>query len=232
VATLRTIVAALALALLLRVVLYQPFTIPSASMEPGLVEGDYILVSKFSYGWSRASIPFSPPLFPGRVLGRAPDRGDVIVFKSGPAGTAVIKRVVGLPGDRIQVRGGEVLVNGRALPQTALARVAGERGPAALIQERMPEGRSYLTLDRGSGREGDDTDAHRVPADSYFVMGDNRDDSLDSRWPLGMGMGYVPAEAVVGEAQLILLSWDAGASLFKPWTWFSLQTDRLVRRIS
>lgn len=227
-------VVALGLALLIRVILYQPFTIPSASMEPGLAEGDYVMVSKFSYGWSRASLPFSPSILRGRILGRNPVRGDVIVFKSVEGGQAVIKRVIGAPGDRVQLSGGAVLINGAAVPRTVLgvSERGGARPPAAVVQERKPAGGAYLTLDQGPGREGDDTEVFVVPADHYFVLGDNRDDSLDSRWPPGFGMGYIPAENIVGEAQLILLSWDPGASLFKPWTWFSLQSDRLLKRLS
>jgi signal peptidase I len=226
-----TVVVGLALALGVRVLAYQPFTIPSASMEPGLVEGDYILVSKFSYGWSRASLPFSPPVGRGRLLGRDPELGDVVVFKADEGqGVAVIKRVIGLPGDRVQVRGGTVFVNGAAIAQ-APARGADGEGPA-LIREFKPTGAAYLTLDRGPGREGDDTEVFHVPPGRYFVMGDNRDNSLDSRWPAGWGMGFVPAEALVGEAQLILLSWEPGASVLKPWTWVRFQGGRALKRLS
>ena len=233
--TVRTVGLGLSAALLLRVVFYQPFTIPSSSMEPGLVIGDYILVSKFSYGWSRASLPFSPPVFDGRLFGRAPARGDVVVFRAtDDPQKIVVKRVIGAPGDRVQVRDGAVLVNGRPLaasrPRLALDRDAGlevlER------RERAPGGRTYRTFDRGPGHEGDDTGVFTVPAGRYFLMGDNRDNSLDSRWPPEAGgMGLVPAENLVGEAQLVLLSLRPGASLWRPWTWFSLAGDRFGRLI-
>jgi signal peptidase I len=229
----RTVVIALALAVLMRTVFYQPFTIPSASMEPGLVEGDYIAVSKFSYGWSRASLPLSPPVFSGRIFGRDPRRGDVVVFRSAADGrTAVIKRVIGLPGDKVQVRGGAVFVNGEAIPRRALGTSETGRVPAALVQESKPSGRPYLTLDQGPGRQGDDTAVFETPVGSYFVMGDNRDNSLDSRWPVGFGMGFIPAENVVGRAEMILLSWEPGASVVKPWTWVRLQRGRLLKRVS
>lgn len=233
-ATVRTVSVGLLLALLLRVVFYQPFTIPSASMEPGLVEGDYIMVSKFSYGWSRASLPFSPPIFRGRIFGRGPDRGDVIVFMAGAdRRTATVKRVIGLPGDRVQLSGGVVRINGATLPRKVLGGADdGDASAAVVVQEREPAGRAYLTLDRGLGHEGDDTEVFVVPAGCHFVMGDNRDNSLDSRWPSGFGVGFVPAENIVGEAQLILMSWEPGASLLKPWTWFSLQPDRRLKRVS
>lgn len=234
-ATVRTVVVALALALLIRVVLYQPFTIPSASMEPGLVEGDYIMVSKFSYGWSRASLPFSPPVFHGRLFGRNLARGDVMVFRSPSDGqTAVIKRVIGLPGDRVQVRDGAVILNGRPLPRAPRGEAADRDAGARVlrVEERTRDGRAYSTFDRGPDHEGDDTGVYTVPAGRYFVMGDNRDNSLDSRWPAGFGQGYIPAENIIGEAQLILLSWEPGASLLKPWTWFKLQPHRMLKPLA
>lgn len=251
----KTIVYALLIALVLRVVLFQPFTIPSASMEPALYEGDYIIVSKFAYGWSRNSIPLSPPLFNGRVFGRAPTRGDVVVFKlpreePGKGHPDYIKRLIGLPGDRIQVKQGQVFINGAGVP-----RVAAGVGPAscpnaygvtpgvARFSETLPSGKKVITNDctRDVG-DADNTATYVVPANCYFMMGDNRDNSLDSRFPpdqpggegerlcgwnhdvdskvgFGMGVGFVPAENLVGRADLILLSWRPGASLFKPWTW-------------
>jgi len=246
----KTVAYALAIALVLRVLLFQPFTIPSASMEPNLYQGDYIIVSKYSYGWSKHSIPFSPPLFDGRILGKAPTRGDIIVFKL-PRDPNVdyIKRLIGLPGDKVQVRGGVVYINGKPLPRKELPSALVDTGygtiRAGRFEETNPEGRKYATQDYGPDSDADNTGVYTVPAGCYFFMGDNRDNSLDSRFDPGVsafktgpgtckwdyandqyigmqeGVGFVPAENLVGRAQLILLSWNADAHLFKPWTWFT-----------
>jgi signal peptidase I len=235
--TARTLGGGLALALVLRVVFFEPWTIPSASMEPGLLTGDYVVASKWDYGWSRWSIPFGPPLFHGRVFGHDPQRGDVVIFKlpRDPSQTYV-KRIIGLPGDRVQVRGGTVFVNGRGVARTP-AGFTSDPDPlqAGLRVERVvehrPDGRAYVTFDQGPGHEGDDTGVYVVPQASYFAMGDNRDNSLDSRWPQAVGVGFVPAENLVGKARVVLWSWKPGASLFKPWTWFDLDWSRLVRHV-
>ncbi|SFJ74846.1 signal peptidase I [Caulobacter sp. UNC279MFTsu5.1] len=246
----KTVAYALGIALVLRVLLFQPFTIPSASMEPNLYQGDYIIVSKYSYGWSKHSIPFSPPLFDGRILGKAPTRGDIIVFKL-PRDPNVdyIKRLIGLPGDKVQVRGGVVYINGKPLPRRELPSALVDTGygtiRAGRFEETNPEGRKYATQDYGPDSDADNTGVYTVPAGCYFFMGDNRDNSLDSRFDPGVsafktgpgtckwdyandqyigmqeGVGFVPAENLVGRAQLILLSWNADAHLFKPWTWFT-----------
>ena len=231
----RTAGAGLAIALALRIVVFQPFTIPSSSMEPGLVTGDYIVVSKLAYGWSRASVPFDPPLPAGRLLGRTAQRGDVVVFRlpRDPAQTW-IKRVIGLPGDRVQVRAGQVFVNGQALPQAPIGPTPDHDAPdrtVLAVGEHAPDGRAYVTYDGGPGQAGDDTDTYVVPAGQYFVMGDNRDNSLDSRWPRDLGVGLLPAENLVGRARFVLVSWRQGASLFKPWTWPDLQWDRSFKPI-
>jgi len=233
--TSRTLLAGLAVALALRVVIFQPFTIPSSSMEPGLVTGDYIVVSKFAYGWSRASLPFNPPLPAGRLWGRSPERGDVVVFRlPRDPGQTWIKRVIGLPGDRIRMRGGQVFVNDAPLPQTPLAMVQDHDDPSRTVlaaRERQPSGRTYVTYDGGPGQPGDDTEVYVVPEGRYFMMGDNRDNSLDSRWPRELGVGLLPAENIVGKADLVLASWKPGAALYKPWTWLNIQWDRLARPI-
>ena len=246
----KTVAYALGIALVLRVLLFQPFTIPSASMEPNLYQGDYIIVSKYSYGWSKHSIPFSPPLFDGRILGKTPTRGDIIVFKL-PRDPNVdyIKRLIGLPGDKVQVRGGVVYINGKPLPRRELPSALVDTGygtiRAGRFEETNPEGRKYATQDYGPDSEADNTGVYTVPENCYFFMGDNRDNSLDSRFDPGVsafktgsgackwdfandqyigmqeGVGFVPAENLVGRAQLILLSWNADAHLFKPWTWFT-----------
>ncbi|MDP1631538.1 MAG: signal peptidase I [Caulobacter sp.] len=222
----KTVVYALLIALVLRVFLFQPFTIPSASMEPNLLKGDYIIVSKYSYGYSRYSIPFSPPLFKGRLFEQQPTRGDIIVFKL-PADnhTDYIKRLIGVPGDRIQVKAGVVYVNDKV--NARLAQGPGDPdtcwngSTVQRFQETNMIGRSYMTYDCGPRGDVDDTGVYIVPEGNYFFMGDNRDNSLDSRVaPEASGVGFVPAENLVGRARIILLSWNGDASLFKPWTWF------------
>lgn len=221
----KTVAYALLIALFLRVLFFQPFTIPSASMEPTLLEGDYIIVSKYSYGYSRHSIPFSPPIFKGRIMERTPERGDIVVFKLPRDGrTDYIKRLIGLPGDRIQMREGRLWINGKEIPRTELPPVMIDSGfgftrNVQRFQETFPNGKTFVTYDFGPDGEVDNTPTFVVPEGHYFFMGDNRDNSLDSRVPTEIGVGYVPAENLVGKAQIILLSWNPGASLFKPWTW-------------
>ena len=221
----KTVVYALLIALVLRIVLFQPFTIPSASMEPTLLEGDYIIVSKYSYGYSRHSIPFSPPIGDGRLFERTPERGDIIVFKLPRDGhTDYIKRLVGLPGDRIQVKDGALHVNGKAVTREPLGpgvtEFAGGYTRTVMRYKETQGAHTYTTYDFGPDSDVDNTGVFIVPERHYFFMGDNRDNSLDSRVPREqMGVGMVPAENLVGKAQIILLSWNREAALFKPWTW-------------
>jgi signal peptidase I len=221
----KTIVYALLIALVLRILFFQPFTIPSASMEPNLYEGDYIIVSKWSYGYSRHSIPFSPPLFEGRIMGRPAERGDVVVFKLPSDGhTDYVKRIIGVPGDRVQMKEGLLYVNDELVRRDPLSPVRTDTGygirEIARYQETLAGGRKFVTQDFGTDGDLDNTEVYIVPEGYYFTMGDNRDNSMDSRVPpAGSGVGYVPAENLVGKAQIILLSWKPEASIFKPWTW-------------
>ena len=249
----KTVAYALLIALALRVLLFQPYTIPSASMEPNLYEGDYIIVSKFSYGYSKHSIPLSPPLFRGRIFNHAPTRGDIIVFKLPREAASnredYIKRLIGLPGDHIQVKEGLLYINDKPIVRTPEPPGTedmgnGVIGQVARYQETLPGGRTFLTNSYGNDGPADNTGVYVVPPHCYFMMGDNRDNSLDSRFdpempanltgsatcswdpsvdkymPNDAGVGFVPEEDLVGRARLILLSWRPGASLFKPWTWF------------
>jgi signal peptidase I len=245
----KTVVYALLIALVIRVLLFQPYTIPSASMEPNLYQGDYIIVSKWSYGYSRNSIPFSPPIFGGRLFFRPPTRGDIIVFKLPRDGhTDYIKRLIGMPGDRIQMRAGYLFINGKPLgEQLVRTTVSDDRGlPERVewVRETNPEGRSYSTQVHGRSEAADNTGVYVVPPHCYFMMGDNRDNSADSRFDPGLppedsrlggcgwdssldsavnydtGVGFVPEVNLVGKAQIIILSWSENASIFKPWTWF------------
>ncbi|WGM31176.1 signal peptidase I [Brevundimonas sp. NIBR11] len=233
--TVRTVGVALLAAVAIQTVIFQPFTIPSASMEPGLVVGDYLVVSKAAYGWSRASMPFNPPLPSGRLFAHLPKRGDVVVFRrpSNPQETW-IKRVIGLPGDTVQVTDGVVSVNGVSIAQRALGPgldLDQPGRPVDQIEERQADGRTYVTFDGGQGLEGDTRPAQVVPEGQLFVMGDNRDNSLDSRWAPDIGVGLLPVTNVVGKAEVVVASWKPGAALWKPWTWFNLRSGRLMQKI-
>lgn len=222
----KTVVFALLIALVLRVLFFQPFTIPSASMEPNLYEGDYIVVSKWTYGYSKHSIPFSPPLFDGRILGKAPARGDIVVFKLPRDNkTDYIKRLIGLPGDRVQMRDNVLYINDQAVPDAVVSQSEFEDvfGPRQVMRKRetLPGGRTFAIQDYGPGGDLDDTPVFEVPAGHYFFMGDNRDNSIDSRVGIAGGVGMVPEENLVGKAEIILFSWSPGASLFNPVSWFA-----------
>ncbi|HYC98423.1 signal peptidase I [Brevundimonas sp.] len=222
----KTIFFALLIAFVLRVLLFQPFTIPSASMEPNLYEGDYIVVSKWSYGYSKHAIPFSPPLFEGRLFAREPKRGDIVVFKLPRDNkTDYIKRLMGLPGDRLQMINNVLFINGTAVKDVELSRqdVQNLYGaqPTIQLRETLPEGREFNVQDWGPNNVSDNTPVFEVPAGHYFMIGDNRDNSQDSRFDIAEGVGYVPAENLIGKAEIILFSWSPGASLWNPVSWFS-----------
>lgn len=231
----KTLAFALLLALGLRTVLFQPFTIPSDSMEPALRNGDYMLVSKFDYGFSRFSPPIALPLGERRLLGRRPQRGDVIVFKLPRDGsTDYVKRLIGLPGDLVQVVHGVVRLNGQPLAQRALGPAPDPDNPArivTLVRETLPDGRNYLTFHEEADHHGENTQAFVVPEGQYFFMGDNRDNSADSRWPMEVGVGFVPAANLEGRARMVLLSWRAGAAILKPWTWLDLDWRRFFKPV-
>lgn len=221
----KTIAFALIIAMVLRILLFQPFTIPSASMEPNLYEGDYIVVTKWSYGYSKHSVPFSPPLFEGRIMDRAPQRGDIVVFKlPRDDRTDYIKRLIGLPGDRIQMIDNVLHINGAPVQDVT---ITGEQLTTMYGQqitqatETLPGGRSFRIQDFGPGGDLDNTPVFEVPAGYYFMMGDNRDNSIDSRVDESAGVGFVPAENLIGKAEIILFSWEPGASLWNPVSWFS-----------
>ncbi|MGO4449466.1 MULTISPECIES: signal peptidase I [unclassified Phyllobacterium] len=233
--TISVIVQALLLALVIRTVLIQPFNIPSGSMRPTLLEGDYLFVSKFSYGFSKYSIPLSPNLFSGRIWGSEPLRGDVAVFRT-PADTSIdyIKRVIGLPGDKVQVREGVVYINGVAVPRVKVGQinnpdVTEKPFPIDVYRETLPNGVTYDTLDLIPNGLGDNTREFTVPAGQFFMMGDNRDNSADSRFELGT----VPLENFIGRANIIFFSIADKASPLEIWRWpTEMRFDRLLRSVN
>lgn len=236
--TLSTVLWALGIAVVLRTFIFQPFTIPSGSMYPGLMEGDYVITSKYSVGYGKhAAEPFPFPDVKGRLLGRGPERGDVVVFRPEGIGQNYIKRVIGLPGDRIQMSEGRLRINGEAVPTEMLnteeythlvdGRVSGNY-TVERLRETLPNGETHIVYDGRKNTRDDDTDVFTVPAGQYFMMGDNRDFSGDSRTP---AVGYVPAENIIGRAEFILLSVNEDFSLFKPWTWFNLRGSRFFKRV-
>ena len=219
--TVSVIVQALLLALVIRTFLFQPFSIPSGSMRPTLLEGDYLFVTKWAYGYSKHSLPFSPNLFEGRIWASQPERGDVAVFKFPPNPLLdYIKRVIGLPGDRIQMRGGQLFINGEAVKREKTGEIDNPditemNRPVEVWRETLPNGVSYDTLDLTPNGIGDDTREFVVPEGHYFMMGDNRDNSTDSRF----SVGYVPEDHLVGRANVIFFSIAGGASPLEIWRW-------------
>jgi len=223
--TVKVIIHALILALIVRVFIYQPFNIPSGSMKETLLIGDYLFVSKMSYGYSKYSFPFSPDLFDGRFIGDAPERGDVAVFKlPSDNETDYIKRVIGLPGDTVQMRDGTLYLNGKMIPKVRDGSFAtkdyyGRSVVVPRYKETLPNGIVYHVLDTDPEGPFDNTGIFRVPEGHFFMMGDNRDNSSDSRARRGVGVGYVPLENFVGRAEVLFFSADETWSIFKPWNW-------------
>lgn len=228
----KTIVYAALIAIGIRTVAFEPFNIPSGSMIPTLLVGDYLFVSKFSYGYSRHSMPFSPNLFQGRIWGAMPQRGDVAVFKL-PRDTRqdYIKRIIGLPGDTIQVRQGVLHINGSAVRLERMGPFVvegdGPRMTVELRREFLPGGRAHLIIEQSDDAPLDNTPVFTVPEGHVFAMGDNRDNSLDSRVPSAVGM--IPWENLVGRAEFIFFSVDGSARIWEVWNWpFAIRWTRLL----
>jgi signal peptidase I len=205
----------------IRVGLFQPFNIPSGSNMPTLLIGDYLFVSKYSYGYSHYSLPFSPPIFTGRILSRPVERGDVVVFRlPKDDSTDYLKRVVGLPGDRIQMIGGVLNINGQPVKRERIEDFTSDEDgapqPIRQYRETLPNGVTYTTLALMEKGFFDNTQVYTVPPDHYFMMGDNRDNSTDSR--MLSAVGYVPYENIIGKAQIIFFSIRGGEVSRWPWT--------------
>jgi len=247
--TIKTIVYALLIAGVFRTLFFQPFWIPSGSMKDTLLIGDFLFVNKMAYGYSRYSCPFSMCPFSGRILGGQPDRGDVVVFRHPVSGADFIKRLVGMPGDKIQVKGGVLFINGQEAkqePNGVFEEVFEPQGPVrneprcangavglgAICEkhrstETIPGGPSHSVLNIRTS-SADDTGIFTVPEGHYFFMGDNRDNSTDSRFPQSVGgVGYVPFENLIGRADRIMFS-SAGRSMLFFWTW---RSDRFFKGI-
>jgi signal peptidase I len=237
--TVKTVVYAVLIALFIRTVAYEPFNIPSGSMVPTLLVGDYLFVSKYSYGYSYHSLPLSPPIFPGRLFADPPERGDIAVFKlPSDNETDYIKRVIGMPGDRIIVRQGRLYINGRLVQRDRIENYVDRDSGATFPQfvETLPNGRTHRILEIGGDTAPlDNTREYVVPAGHYFMMGDNRDNSADSRVLRGMDsrwVGYVPAENFVGRAEIIFFSTDGTAGWWRFWRWIpAMRFDRLFQVI-
>ena len=224
---------AILIAIIIRTFFFQAFFIPSSSMEPTLLVGDRIFVSKFSYGYSKHSFPFSLPLINERVLFSEPELGDIIVFKT-PENLRIdyIKRLVGLPGDKIQMRDGILHINDIPVKRKKIRSETklinnGQIRNVLVYEETLPNNVSYETFDMGNTRA-DNTSEIFIPEDSYFFMGDNRDNSKDSRF-----VGSVPKNNLVGKAQIIFFATEGGSTILEFWRWpFDIQIDRLFKMIN
>jgi signal peptidase I len=250
----RLVLTVAILAWVVRSFIFTPFSIPSGSMLPTLWIGDYLVVAKWPYGYSRYSFPFHFPAFDGRILSHLPKRGDVVVFvPPGHESEDYVKRVIAIPGDTVAVQGGRLVLNGRVVrrddkrpvnipvsanspcrvvpPARPMVAVSGNQRSCVYqsYSETLPNGASYRVFDQVSDGMADNFPETRVPDGQLFLMGDNRDDSLDSRFSIPEGgIGLVPMENVVGRASVLFWSTDGSSSYLKPWTWFTaLRGSRL-----
>ncbi len=235
--TAKTIFYAVLIALLIRSLAFEPFNIPSGSMIPNLLVGDYLFVSKYSFGYSKHSLPLSLPVFPGRVLSKEPARGDVAVFKLPRDNeTDYIKRVIGLPGDSIQVLRGELYINGKPVIRKKIENFIDLDAGKSWSQyvETLPNGKKYRVIEQLENFSPlDNTPVYRVPANHFFMMGDNRDNSADSRVQSGPDrVGFVPIENFVGRAEVLFFSTDGSASIWEIWKWIpAMRLGRFFKAI-
>ncbi len=248
--TIKTVVYALLIAGIFRTLFFQPFWIPSGSMKDTLLIGDFLFVNKMAYGYSQYSCPFAMCPFSGRIFASEPERGDVVVFRHPVSGADFIKRLIGLPGDTVQMQGGRVILNGQEVPQEAAGtfeEVFERQGPmgqyprcengpvgeggtctSSRYTETLPNGVAHDVLNIVDNGGADDTGVFTVPPGHYFFMGDNRDNSQDSRFAQSSGgVGMVPAEYLIGRADRIMFS-SAGRSMLYFWTW---RADRFFKAV-
>ena len=231
----KTIFYALIIAIIIRSLFIQPFYIPSSSMEPNLLIGDRLFVTKYSYGYSKHSFPFSPPIFNGRLFSNKPKMGDVVVFKTTRDNrTDFIKRLIGLPGDSIQFINGDLYINNNQVPKSIISKTdviyCGSQIEVDTFDEKLPNGINHKTV--YSKNNSEDTDLFVIPKKHYFFLGDNRDCSADSRRLADLG--YVPEQNLVGKAQFIFFSSDFRiGSIFSFWKWHkTIRFDRFFKRIN
>ena len=219
----KTAMLAVLLALFIRTFFFEPFNIPSGSMLPTLQVGDYLFVSKTAYGYSKYSFPFGLADFEGRFMEEKPKRGDIIVFRQPPHPSIdYIKRLIGMPGDTIQVKQGRLYINGKMVDRepVGLQRLKSPEGVNENLMEyieTLPGGTIHKIYEESDSEPLDNTEEYVVPEGHYFMMGDNRDNSADSR--VKDTVGFVPEQNLVGRAQVLFFSIDETASVFKPWTW-------------
>jgi len=237
---LSTVLWALGIAFVLRTFIFQPFHIPTGSMMPNLLAGDYIITSKYSVGYGRhAATPLPFPVKEGRLFESAPERGDVLVFRPEGGKNTFIKRLVGLPGDQVQMINGLLHINGEKVPVERLAMEnftsAGRDFTADVFMETFENGNAHRIYDTQKNSPSDTTRIFTVPSGHYFLMGDNRDNSSDSRVEVSSnglgGAGLVPLENIIGRAEIVLLSVDEGFVIYKPWTWLNMRGDRWFKKI-
>lgn len=232
----KTTFIAILLAMLIRTFLFEPFNIPSGSMIPNLLVGDYLFVSKYSYGYSRHSFPFGMAKFEGRINASQPEQGDVVVFKL-PTDTSIdyIKRVIGMPGDTVQVINGRLYINDKRIDRESTGMAEYDNGfgqpvKVTVYKEKLPNGVIHTIYEEGDDMQLDNTEKFTVPENHYFMMGDNRDNSRDSRVP--ELVGYVPFDNLVGRAEIIFFSTNGSANIIEFWKWpRTVRYDRLLMHI-
>lgn len=233
--TIIVVIEALIIALVFRTFLFQPFSIPTASLQPSVLIGEYVLSSKYTWGYGQYSFPLGLVPFNGRILGREPNRGDIAVFRPVPQKADYIKRVIGLPGDTIQVTGGILQINGTPVEREFIEQSTdtdsfGRSVPVKVYRETLPNGVTHLINEISDEGPMDNTQEYVVPAGHYFMMGDNRDRSQDSR--VLSAVGYVPASNLIGKAEVRFFSIEGNAPPWQIWNWpTKVRWDRMFQSV-